>query len=358
MNNPDDPIEAWIGRGPPARAPDPCPDDNRLAGYAEGRLPAAARPALEAHLSRCEACRGLVAAFADGSEGAEEVGGMGEEDAPIAHASSAGPSSDPAPIPSLAAARARAVRSWALAAAVALFALGAGFAIRAWLPASPPAVDGFDATLAAAAADLRAAEPTLLADLRPLTAAERAGAVADTTRSGVRILEPAETVLSPRPPVSWEAVPGATLYVVTFSDARTGAAIASSRTQATRLGPWVGKELLVPGGAYLVEVAASGDLGSQKASRAFQVATADVARDFAAGVAVLERKSRPGQQALLAASLAVRKGLLLEAERILSTAAARGPSDPASATPAHDAVLELRAHVRRRLSWPEAPTGR
>ncbi len=355
MNDPNDPIEAWIGRGPPAGALDACPDENRLAGYAEGRLPAPARPALEAHLARCEVCRGLVAALADGvaaAAGSEEVGGLGEEEAapPVVR-----PAGVP-PIPSLAAARARRVRAIALAAAAAVFVLGTGLALRAWFAGATSS--SFDVAIAAAAERLRAAEPTLLADLAPIGAAERAGGAVDTPRSGVRILEPAETVLSPKPPVSWEPVPGATGYVVTFSDAKTGAAIAHTKTGAPRLGPWVGKDLLVPGGTYLVEVEAQGDLGTQKASRVFRVATPELVRDYAAAAEMLERKASPPDVAYLTASLAVRKGLLLEAEKVLSRAAGQGPTNIGPTHPAFAATLELRAHVRRRLSWPALPTGR
>ena len=350
MNDSIDPIEAWIGRGPPAGAPDACPEDNRLAAYAEGRLPAAARPALEAHLSRCEVCRGLVTACA---EGIVEGGGAGGE-AALPVAAVARPV-EPAPIPSLAEARARRVRTYALAAALGLFALGAGLAYRAWRGESPAAP--FDAAVAAAADDLRGAEPTLLADLSPLTPAERAGGTSDAPRSGVRILEPVGTLLSPLAQVVWEPVPGATLYVVTISDAKTGAAIGSMKTKGTLVAT-AGKALLVPGGAYLVEVAATGDLGSPKASRAFQVASVQVAREFTAAAALLERRAKPRDVAYLTASLAIRKGLLLEAEKVLARAVAQGPRELGPSHPAFEATVDLRAHVRRLLSWSPVPSPR
>lgn len=368
MNDSVDPLEGWIGRGPPAGAPGACPDDNQLAGYAEGRLPAARRPALEAHLARCEVCRGLVAATAEGAaadavgggrqlrqelllEGIREGGGTGEG----GDAASTATAASAAPLPSLEAARARRSRRWALAAAVALFALGAGLAFRAWNGDPTPAP--FDVAVAASAEDLRALDPTLLAELRPLTPAERAGGVADAARSGVRILEPAGTLLSPQAQVVWEPVPGATLYVVTISDAKTGAAIGSMKTKGTLVAT-AGKALLVPGGAYLVEVVASGDLGTQKASRAFQVATPEVAREFAAAADLLERRAKPRDVAYLTASLAIRRGLLLEAEKVLARAAAQGPTELGTTHPAFDATVELRAHVRRLLSWAPVPTSR
>ena len=255
----------------------------------------------------------------------------------------------------MAEARARRVRTYALVAALGLFALGAGLAYRAWRGESPAAP--FDAAVAAAADDLRGAEPTLLADLSPLTPAERAGGTSDAPRSGVRILEPVGTLLSPLAQVVWEPVPGATLYVVTISDAKTGAAIGSMKTKGTLVAT-AGKALLVPGGAYLVEVAATGDLGSPKASRAFQVASVQVAREFTAAAALLERRAKPRDVAYLTASLAIRKGLLLEAEKVLARAVAQGPRELGPSHPAFEATVDLRAHVRRLLSWSPVPSPR
>jgi hypothetical protein len=152
----------------------------------------------------------------------------------------------------------------------------------------------------------------------------------------------------------WEPVPGATLYVVTISDAKTGAAIGSMKTKGTLVAT-AGKALLVPGGAYLVEVAATGDLGSPKASRAFQVASVQVAREFTAAAALLERRAKPRDVAYLTASLAIRKGLLLEAEKVLARAVAQGPRELGPSHPAFEATVDLRAHATA-LSWSFSAT--
>src|SRR5262245_25830597 len=53
----------------------PCPDDNALAAFSEGRLSEEAAAAVEAHVAQCERCRGDVALLAsevarDAHEGA------------------------------------------------------------------------------------------------------------------------------------------------------------------------------------------------------------------------------------------------------------------------------------------------
>ncbi|MFY0562508.1 protein kinase domain-containing protein [Archangium lansingense] len=58
------------------RAPDGCPDENVLAGFASGALSHADTPRLEQHLDGCAACRALVAAVA------AEVSGPGASSAP------------------------------------------------------------------------------------------------------------------------------------------------------------------------------------------------------------------------------------------------------------------------------------
>jgi eukaryotic-like serine/threonine-protein kinase len=46
------------------RAPEGCPDENVLAGFASGALSHEDTPRLEQHLDGCAACRALVAAVA------------------------------------------------------------------------------------------------------------------------------------------------------------------------------------------------------------------------------------------------------------------------------------------------------
>ncbi len=58
------------------RAPDGCPDENVLAGFASGALSHEDTPRLEQHLDGCAACRALVAAVA------AEASGPGDASAP------------------------------------------------------------------------------------------------------------------------------------------------------------------------------------------------------------------------------------------------------------------------------------
>ncbi|WP_375769432.1 protein kinase [Archangium gephyra] len=58
------------------RAPDGCPDENVLAGFASGALAHEDTPRLERHLDGCAACRALVAAVA------AEASGPGDSSAP------------------------------------------------------------------------------------------------------------------------------------------------------------------------------------------------------------------------------------------------------------------------------------
>src|SRR5262245_5758593 len=51
-----------------SRAAGPCPDDEQIASFAEGRLDAGARARVASHVSACEACGGVVAALAESAE--------------------------------------------------------------------------------------------------------------------------------------------------------------------------------------------------------------------------------------------------------------------------------------------------
>lgn len=196
---------------------------------------------------------------------------------------------------------------------------------------------GSDAALLRAAATLRTSEPDLFADFSPLDAAARAGGVAPVERSALRVLRPAPVVLSRRPQVEWTALPGADTYALRIRDESGTAIVVASPTATSLRAP----AELVRGADYVVEVSAEGALGPVTARRAFRVATVEEEASFESQQQAIGRLAQPDVQNLLTAHLALREGLLVEAERALMLHLYAYP---------HDSVArETLGHTHRRL---------
>jgi len=353
-----DGIDGTPGGSPPD-APG-CPDDNLLAGYADGRLTGERRVRVEEHLVRCAPCRDLVLAAVESVR--EEVGAAGEEE-PVAvgdagesvgvragaasGAGASGPTSIPSGVPSLADARERRRRSlaaWAVAAGM-LLAVGLGFVAmrRGEGPATPTTPEG---RLVAAAARLVRAAPDDLAGFRPADAAERRTEGADVHRSGLEIEMPAETLLTPTPTFRWSAT-AASPFTVVVADGDGQEVWRRTSDLATMPYPMDAQPLAA--GAYVLEVSARGPLGETTATRAFRVASE-------AERAAWERVVKAAETAVpdaverdvVLAHAAARRSLWLEAE----VRAGRAAASPA----ADEVARDTWAWVRRRLGRPaDAP---
>lgn len=330
--------------GDPPASPG-CPDENLLAGYADGRLTGERRTLVEEHLVVCDPCRDLVRSVREevGAAGEEEPAGVLEFAGDRAGAASGAGAS----IPSLDAMRERRRRSlvgWAVAAGVVL-AVGAGLLAlrRGDGPGAPTTPEG---RLVAAAARLVTAAPSDLAGFRPADAAERRTEGADVHRSGLEIEMPAETLLTPTPTFRWSAT-AASPFTVVVADG-DGQEV-WRRTSDVATMPYPLDAAPLAAGAYVLEVSARGPLGETTATRAFRVATE-------ADRAVWDRIVKAAETAVpdaverdvVLAHAAARRSLWLEAEARAARAAAAPTAD--------DVAKDTWAWVRRRLGRPaDAP---
>jgi hypothetical protein len=307
------------GGADPAHAGDACPGDGALAALLEGRLEGRARTEVERHLVTCAACGAVIA------EAAGLRAGVGAGAAPIL--------------------RLRASRRRALWAAAAVLAVGTGAAVWALARPAREGPTEAPATLAATAASLRAVRPDLFHDFRPLSAAEIAAVPPTRLRGGLAVVRPAETVLARRPAVEWVAAPGATGHVVVLATEGGKEVWRRAVGVTTSAVPPEDAPDLEPGTGYVVRVEARGPLGASEATRRFVVADEDARERFLAALGEIERRAPPHQRAVLGGQFALRRGLLLEAERLLAERLASDPDDA-------EVQATLR-HVRRRLGVPE-----
>lgn len=262
-----------------------CPDPGLLAGYAEDRLLPRERATVEAHLVRCDDCRGVIVAMP-----------------PVR--------------------KARVLQPWMalipVAAALLLFLL----------PATP--APGTEVALAAAAREF---------GFRPLDHAERLAPALLPKRGGaLPLLRPAGRVLEVRPEIRWERVPGIGAWTVSLSTA-DGTPLWSETAAGDRLPFPAAREALRPGARYLVAVRGEGPLGTETARRVFAVAAEKERSDFEAGLKAIDARAPAALRPLLKAHLALRAGLSAEAEAPARAALAAAPAD-AVARETLDRVLE------------------
>jgi hypothetical protein len=310
----------------------PCPDDNDLAGFAEGRLPDAKRTAVLAHVADCDACTAVVSAVASEGDAAGSDRTSGRPGASVV---------------SLDDARRRRTFRWVLIAAAAAAAgvvavIGVRFGGHE-APASP------DQQVASAADVLRGARPDLFEGFQALSAAELSSpGNADAARGGLVLHTPTGSTLGAKktakgmeakPVFSWTAVPGAPSYAVTLYDA-SGRALWVRTTPSASLAMPPDVSPLVPGAAYAWSISADGPLGSVEGRRAFTVVSADESKRFDAALHEIAARAPESIRSLVAAQLAIRRGYLEEAERLIGDQ--RRAADSALAR-------DTEQHVRRRL---------
>ena len=307
-----------------------CPDDNELAALAEGRLPAARRDALFGHVADCRACGAVVAAVHAALD-AEPAAAAGSPVAP--------------PLPSLEAARARrgpSPRVLAVAAAT-LVAVGVGLFAASRRGADAPPV----AQQVASAFDaLGAARADLFGGLTPLGADELSRGGESATRGGLVAFAPVGAVLETRPAFSWQPVPGVSGYTVVVRDG-AGAVVWTKRAPGAFLPYPPDVAPLAPGAAYTWSVEATAALGRVEGRRAFSTADADAVARWKETLREVKARVPETLRALVGAQVALRRGYVVEAERLAAEqrAVADGPL-----------ARDVERHVRRRLGHEPPPS--
>lgn len=332
---PDDPTASDLGRALAGALPQDdsqgaCPTAEVLAGWAEGRLPEATRPSVERHLAACALCRAIAV-------------GLGGPGAP------APPTQTPAPPPAGAARGAGAARLWLALGIAVLLGLGLWWwwsrsgGAGAPTPHAPPA--DFDADFAAAARLVAQARPDLLGGFTPLDRATLETARAEAQRGGIEVVGPRETVLSVRPRFRWLASGRAQVHTLALRG-EDGKEVWSRRIEGVGAEFPADAPALARGTAWQWSVRARRATGPVEGSLGFRVASEDEARHYEESLRVVRERAPAAVAGLLAAHVALRAGLLEEAEALLAAAAPRAP------LPALEQAT--RAYVRARLGLPAA----
>jgi hypothetical protein len=293
-----------------------CPDDNTLSAFLEARLEPHAHAALERHLAACEPCRAVVAealALRRGISAPQEAAEAVE-------------------------------RTWRTRrllpyAAAALLVIGLGVA-GVMIPGIRTGRVSDDAALTVAAMRLRTEHADLFAGFEPLSEEERRSIAPSRLRGSLAVLRPAETILDARPGISWVASPGATGYDVSLSPEGGPVLWRQTVGLVTAAAFPADARNLVPSGKYVVRVETRGPLGRSEATRRFAVADEETRARFAKALTVLD-----SEHAALRAHFAIRRGFLVEAERILNDRLEDEPGDAIA--------QETLLYVHRRLGVPE-----
>ncbi len=284
-------------------------DADLLAGYAEGRLGAEERDAVEARLVHDEDARALLLELRD----ALPAGGA--DAAPVAVAPH--------------------VRRWPLVAVAAVVILAVGVLWVFGSGEDPEPSRGLGRLLAAADA-LAAEHPERFGDLRAGIEAEGASVSIPVERGSLVVLLPRGEVLSTRPVLQWSAIAGAERYELRVAteageDARTYTAT-TTRFALPDDGP-----PLTPGGRYLLEVRAQGVFGATEATGMFRVADLIAREDAEGAVEAIHAAAQGMERDLLLAFYALANERYSRAVELLGRLEAADPD--------HEGVRRLRARL-------------
>ncbi len=252
-----------------------CLDENLAAGFVEGALDEPTRARVLEHLSWCAACRAWVAELSD----ALSVHAVARKRAP----------------------------PWRwLAAAVVLIAVGALLMKR-----GGGKLD--DGTLSAAASLLRASDPEIFGEFRPLDAPERGRANGTVYRGGIALIEPSEALLTHRPGFRWRPVPAAKAYRLLVRDV-SGDVLFEHDVTATEF-VWPKDVESLPAGSYVWRVTSVDTREQLTGVRAFRILD-DGARDrYERGLEIIDTRVDEALRRTLRAHWAIRNGLYGEAVR-------------------------------------------
>ncbi len=337
-----DPVVGFLVRrhapGAPAAA-GPCPDENLLAAMSKGWLLPEEREAVIEHLPGCESCRSTLGALSGGEAPA------------LPRAPSRGRVLR-VPIPSWLARRWREARAHRThigirldfaAAALLLVVAGALVGPRLLAPSSriPGSLAGdVEGRLVASAKELARAHPELFGDFAPLSHGERLAPLPAVRAGATSLVYPAGRILETRPTFRWAAGPGEAEREIVLR-AAGGAVVYRLRARASPLEYPADAPALEPGGQYSWALSGADE-------RAFAVATDEERAAFESAVAVVRSQAPAAIRDLLIAHLALRRGLLGEAEKAVLDYGEVAPTDPVG----HETL----ALVLRRLGLPE-PAG-
>ncbi|HLQ37797.1 MAG TPA: hypothetical protein VK348_08350 [Planctomycetota bacterium] len=290
-----------------------CPDANDLAAYAEHRLPAPARLAIERHiLEPCAECHDLLATLLT------------------------------AAVPEAMGHRAfrrtfRGTWQWLAAAAVLLVAAMLGAVL--WLSRGATATDP-EARLVATARALVAASPELFLDFTPLSADERLAAGGGDLRGNrLRVKEPVGIVASTRPAFTWEPVSGAAEYEVSLRDA-DGHLLFTARATGPSLPFPDDQPELSAGATFHLAVLADG-VGRSKGDRRFRTASAQQRELLVAAGAAIERTVPAELRQLVLAHFCLRQQFYVEARAAAQASVAAHPDDRLGLETLFHALVQL-----------------
>lgn len=296
---------------------DGCPSSERLAALAEGRLPPSERDPVERHIAGCALCRAIAAGLGHAAAPAPSV------QAPATPAPT-GTAAEP-PRPSRR-------RLWLLLLVLAVVVLaiwwlasrsGGGDSQAGSPPAAPRDVD---AEVAAAAQRLAAAHPDLFAGFTLLSGPELS-ATSDRKPDGIAVNAPRETVLATRPRFRWKRTGQAKVYALTLRGG-DGKDLFTQRVEALASDLPSDRPDLARGGSYTWSVKARRGSGPVDGALAFRVASADEAARFEAQARAVRADVPADLADLLLAHVALRAGLLEEAERLLEPRDRAGVRSP------------------------------
>jgi hypothetical protein len=306
----DDPLLGHVVRrfapedaGDPA---DPCPGDNLLMSLAGGKLLGGERENLEAHLARCERCRGVA-----------EI--LSRADAAGAGRASLG------------------LKIGVAAAAASILAAAVIFGPERFPGVETRASAGTEERLFAAAADLGRARPELFGGFDPLSREERLARGPELRAGDLALLYPSGKIFDTRPAFRWEAAADREDEIV-LRTAR-GDTLWRGTAKPPLLEYPVDAPDLVPGVRYAWEV-------SREGRRIFATASEEERKTFETASAEIESRVPSPIRALLLAHLALRGEFFAEAERAARAYVALEPADAVG--------RETLAHVLRRLGSSEA----
>jgi hypothetical protein len=322
------------------------PSTDALSDYAEGKLDAGSRAALEAHLTACSLCRAIA-------------GGMGAAPPPLSPAP--GPTPGPAQVPGAPTAPGPSVGSGPAAPASPgpsaargrlwiLLALVAGLAVGAWWvfgrsgsggtggASAPPA--RLEDVLTKAAGDVVIRHPDLFPGFTPLDAETLKAARPDAAGGGIAAIGPREVVLSTRPTFRWHASGRAQVHTLALKGA-DGKEAWSKRIDGVGTPFPADAPELARGSSWTWSVKARRQTGPVEGTLSFRVAGEEEAKRFEAQAKAVREIAPASVADLLLAHVALRAGLLEEAERLLVNRAGGKPKPGIEA--------ETLAYVRARL---------
>jgi hypothetical protein len=339
---------------PPTR-PGACPSSETLDAFAAGTLDAGARDGVASHLGACFLCRAVAVGMAKAKGKSPEEAGIPARDGGAKAAAAQGPppgtssggpagpsASAPAPRapspstpsrgPTAASGRGSGLASSRVVwiAALAVVAVGLFLALKSCGGGGAASRDG-EAVLVAVAKDLAARSPDLFAGFVPVPREERLAAQAVVRDGEIEVHGPTEVVLAGRPRFSWAQSGRVRNYdlVLKGADGKT----AWKKRIEGFAAPFPADEApLAAGSAWAWEISGKRSTGTVRGVRTFRVATDDERKRYEASVAVVRARPAADRPDLVVAHVALRAGLLEEAEAAAAADVRAFPGDGAGRT--------------------------